>query len=163
MKKQAGDYGRFYALLNRLPHEGDREELKRDIVRQYTAGRTESLREMTGREYDAMCAGLADAIGETAREQQRRDCLRRRRSVCLRLMQQSGIDTTDWSRVNGFCNDPRIAGKPFAAITAEELGKLSVKLRAIQRAGGLRRRTEGHEPAEVPVVWLHAGSGLGEC
>ena len=48
------NYARFYVLLNRLP-TADRDELKATLVSQYTGGRTESLREMTNKEYDAMC------------------------------------------------------------------------------------------------------------
>ena len=52
------NYARFYVLLNRLPTTGDREELKAQLVSQFTGGRTESLREMTDREYDALCDEL---------------------------------------------------------------------------------------------------------
>ena len=58
---KARNYARFYTLLNRLPTT-DRDELKATLVSQYTGGRTESLREMTTKEYDAMC----DAMQQTA-------------------------------------------------------------------------------------------------
>ena len=51
------NYARFYILLNRLPTE-DKGELKASLVSQYTGGRTESLREMTVNEYDAMCEDM---------------------------------------------------------------------------------------------------------
>ena len=54
------NYARFYILLNRLPTE-DKDELKASLVSQYTGGRTESLREMTVNEYDAMCETLHGA------------------------------------------------------------------------------------------------------
>jgi hypothetical protein len=47
------------------------------------------------------------------------------------------LDTTDWNRVNEFCNNPRIAGKPFVQVSTAELEQLAIKLRAIQRKGGL--------------------------
>lgn len=53
------------------------------------------------------------------------------------MRQQLGIDTTDWNRVNEFCNNPRIAGKPFVQVSTAELEQLAIKLRAIQRKGGL--------------------------
>ena len=59
-----------------------------------------------------------------------------------RLMQQLGIDTTDWPRINAFCRDRRIAGKEFGALTLPELDVLALKLRAIQRSGGLNPRPE---------------------
>lgn len=122
-------YGRFWRAWNRLSHR-DSEEEKRLMVRNWTNGRTEHLSEMTQAEYDAACKELEAASGYD-RE------LKRRRSICLRLMQGLQIDTSDWQRVNDFCRNPRISGKPFGRLTTEELESLSVKLRAIARKGGL--------------------------
>lgn len=137
MAQEVTNFSRFYSAFNKLPFSGDREEFKKSIVLQYTWNRTDSLREMTAREYGACCSGLEKLSGQDEWRQKLREELRRRRSVCLKLMQQMGIDTTDWGRINEFCSSPRIAGKPFAEINIEELVQLSVKLRAIQRKGGL--------------------------
>lgn len=122
-------YGRFWRAWNRLSHR-DSEEEKRLMVQNWTNGRTEHLSEMTQAEYDAACKELEAASGYD-RE------LKRRRSICLRLMQDLQIDTSDWQRVNDFCRNPRISGKPFGRLSVEELESLSVKLRAIARKGGL--------------------------
>lgn len=122
-------YGRFWRAWNRLSHR-DSEEEKRLMVQNWTNGRTEHLSEMTQAEYDAACKELEAASGYD-RE------LKRRRSICLRLMQGLQIDTSDWQRVNDFCLNPRISGKPFGRLSVEELESLSVKLRAIARKGGL--------------------------
>lgn len=122
-------YGRFWRAWNRLSHR-DSEEEKRLMVQNWTNGRTEHLSEMTQAEYDSACKELEAASGYD-RE------LKRRRSICLRLMQGLQIDTSDWQRVNDFCRNPRISGKPFGRLTTEELESLSVKLRAIARKGGL--------------------------
>lgn len=123
------NYGRFWRAWNRLSHR-DSEEEKRLMVQNWTNGRTEHLSEMTQGEYDAACKELEAASGYD-RE------LKRRRSICLRLMQGLQIDTCDWQRVNDFCRNPRISGKPFGRLTTAELESLSVKLRAIARKGGL--------------------------
>lgn len=123
-------YGRFWRAWNRLSHR-DSEEEKRLMVQNWTNGRTEHLSEMTQAEYDAACKELEAASGYD-RE------LKRRRSICLRLMQVLQIDTSDWQRVNDFCCNSRISGKPFGRLTTAELESLSVKLRAIARKGGLR-------------------------
>ena len=125
-------YARFYVLLNRLPTT-DREELKANLVSQYTNGRTDSLKEMTNKEYDAMCDAMQEQdkcykAREIAREE-----LRRRRSAALHLLQKNGIDTTDWNRINQYCVNPRIAGKPFGKLTIDELDLLCIKLRMIIR------------------------------
>lgn len=126
------NYARFYVLLNRLPTT-DREELKAQLVSQFTGGRTESLREMTDKEYDALCDELQrQDANRRARELYRAE-LRRRRSAALHLMQKLGIDTTDWNRVDAYCLHPRLAGKEFRKLTADELDTLIIKLRIILR------------------------------
>ena len=144
MKQEVTNFARFYAVFNSLSYEGNREEFKRHIVRQYTMGRTDSLREMTRAEYDTACVGM-ERMGGQNRE------LKSKRSRCLKLMQQMGIDTTDWTRINAFCKDGRIAGKPFSRLNNEELDALSVKLRSIQRKGGLRKQ-QSHQQEETFVL-----------
>ena len=144
------NYAAFYALLQRLPGSYDRGRLKRDIVRQFTGGRTESLREMTRAEYNECCTALEQLTGQDEWRKKLREELRFRRSVCLKLMQKIGIDTTDWARVNDFCLNPRIAGKPFGRLDTEELEQLAVKLRSIERKGGLKvKETEKRQEHEV--------------
>lgn len=96
---------------------------------------------MTAREYDAMCASLEEQTGW-------KDKVRRKRSLCLKLMQQAGIDTTDWQRINDFCRHPKIAGKAFARLSMADLDTLQTKLRAIIRKGGLLKATAMPQPAE---------------
>ena len=122
------NYARFYTLLKKLPG-ADKETL----VEQYTNGRTTHLRETTQQEYNKMCRDMEQVAGYDEFVEGIRRQLRRKRSVCLKLMQQLGIDTTDWNRVNAFCEDTRIAGKAFRHISIDELEALAVKLRAIKR------------------------------
>ena len=117
MAQEVTNFARFYALFNKLPYQGDREEFKKQIVLQYTWNRTDSLKEMTAKEYEVCCTALEKLSGQDEWRQKLREELRRKRSVCLKLMQQLGIDTTDWNRVNEFCNNPRIAGKPFVQVS----------------------------------------------
>ena len=53
------------------------------------------------------------------------------RSSALHQLQKYGIDTTDWTKVNAFCQDARIAGKPFKDLNFDELAALTRKMRAI--------------------------------
>ena len=129
---QISNYHRFYASFNRLPCGGDREDLKETLVSSYTNGRTTSLREMTEAEYKIMCAALEQKVNPDARAlyiQERK----RRRSSALHQLQLYGVDTTDWNKVNAFCEQPRIAGKPFRDLDCEELEALTRKMRAIIR------------------------------
>ena len=134
------NYARFYTLLKLLPG-ADKETL----VAQYTDGRTTSLRETTRQEYDRMCRDMERETGYDEFVEGIRRQLRCRRSEVLKLMQQLGIDTTDWNRVDAFCEDVRIAGKAFRHISIDELEALAVKLRTIARKGGLKARPQQPE------------------
>ena len=136
------NYARFYTLLKKMPG-ADKETL----VEQYTNGRTTHLRETTAQEYDLMCRDMERLTGHDAQREALRQQLRRRRSEVLKLMQQLGIDTTDWNRVDRFCSDTRIAGKVFRHISIDELEALAVKLRTIARKGGLKAHPQQPEQA----------------
>lgn len=140
------NYARFYTLLKKMPG-ADKETL----VEQYTNGRTTHLRETTQQEYNKMCRDMEQVAGYDERMSDIRRELRRKRSVCLKLMQQLDIDTTDWNRVNAFCEDARIAGKAFRHISIDELEALAVKLRAIKRK---KEVSQGSSEARGTVVML---------
>lgn len=131
-------FARFYALLAKCPC-ADKESL----VLQFTDGRTASLREMTAGEYEEMCAALEEAAGP---DREQRERLRRLRSSALLRIGRLGISTVDnWDGIDAFCLSPRIAGKEFRKLTADELETLVRKLESILRKGGLRAAEE-HSP-----------------
>ena len=138
MAQQVNNFGRFYTAIRALNPIGDRDDVKKSIVFQYTNGRTDSLREMTRAEYDRCCEDIERKTGQ-------KDELRKERSKTLKLMQQMDVDTTDWGRVNLLCRDARIIGKDFYNITIEEHRELRRKLKSIERKGGIR-----HKPVEMP-------------
>ena len=138
MAQQVTNFGRFYTATRATSTTGDRDEAKRQIVWQYTNGRTDSLREMSRTEYDKCCEDLERKTGQ-------KDELRKERSATLKLMQKMGVDTTDWNRVNLLCRDTRIIGKDFYYITAQEHRELRRKLRSIERKGGIN-----HKPVSMP-------------
>lgn len=139
-------YSRFYALLRRLP--GDREETKRTLVARFTEGRTSSLRDMRIEEYEAMCRAIdAELVHPGVTEEEARAEIKRCRSAVLRRMQKLGVDTTDWSAVDAFCLSPRIAGKRFCQLSADELRALIPKIEAIRRKPRPEKRKEF-----VPII-----------
>lgn len=146
------NYARFYTLLKKMPG-ADKEML----VEQYTNGRTTHLRETTQQEYNKMCRDMEQVAGYDERMSDIRRELRRKRSVCLKLMQQLDIDTTDWDRVNAFCEDTRIAGKAFRHISIDELEALAVKLRAIKRKMEV---SQGSSEARGTVVMLSVNNSI---
>lgn len=127
------NFSRFYSLFNRLPCAGDREYLKKELVLEYTEGRTESLKEIKRGEYEALCKALEQQVGQNPVVNLYRQELKRKRSEVLHQMQLYGIDTSDWNVVNKFCENRRIAGKVFRMLDVEELEALYKKLRMMRK------------------------------
>ena len=129
MEQQVTNFARFYSILKRLPKIGGDEYLKKEMVSVATGGRTESLKEITRKEYDDLCNILEKRFPEKRNiyvEQRRK-----KRSSCLKLLQKIGVDTTSWTAINNYCKSPKIAGKVFADLDIDELQQLSLKLRMI--------------------------------
>lgn len=137
MAQEVKNFGRFFALLKKMPYEVEEDE-RHSMVVLATSGRTNSLREMTQAEYDEMCFQLEGRYRRGTMN------LRYRRSCALALLTDLGIGVrdgggTDWQRVNAFCRNARIAGKDFYLLTEAELRELERKLRSILRKGGIKK------------------------
>ena len=127
--QEVSNFARFYSIFKRVPKIGDNEYLKKEMVSVATGGRTESLKEITRKEYDDLCNLLEKRFPEKRNiyvEQRRK-----KRSSCLKLLQKIGVDTTNWTAIINYCKSPKIAGKVFADLDIEELQQLSLKLRMI--------------------------------
>lgn len=153
--KKGFNYGRFFSALKKvIEHSGeDASEYKNYIVGAYTDGRTIHVHEMSYKEYSAACGAMEAAAGIGYIEERRKA-----RSELLKQLQRMGIDTTDWNRINAFCEDKRIAGKPFGRMTAEELRKVAVKARSIQNKGGLKKPSAEEKVAALSVFILNNNS-----
>lgn len=165
MEQKVSNYARFYGILKqgyKFATAELGEDFKAGVVSQFTDGRTTSLREMTRREYDTMCDKLEEATGALLRSA--KEERRKLRSRCLKQMQRLGLDTTDWTRINAFCEDPRIAGKPFARLKGGELETLAVKLRTIGRKGGLKPKVkEAPKPKTETICMMPIGDTHPTC
>ena len=155
MVQPVKNYHRFYASFRKLPKHGSDEDVKEALIAQYTGGRTVHLHEMRPSEYTSLCKAIEDMMGYG-------DQRKRHRSICLHLMQELGIDTKDWQRINDFCQHPRICGKVFAMLDIPELEALEKKLRAIKRKGGLKeseeRRASIPNTSNQQIVFLNYGT-----
>ena len=124
-------YSRFYAICR---SKGiDTEQFKDVLVSEFTKGRTDSLKEMTEAEYDEMCDCLQNDRHLSGSGEAFLARRRKARSAVLTRIQKLGVDTTDFAKVNSFCQDKRIAGKPFGMLTPDELDALIPKLEAMLR------------------------------
>lgn len=119
--------GRLHGLYAK---KGISNEQKAAMLLDLTDGRTAHTNELTYKEaiylWGYLNGHTASLKPATSDEQ-----IKRRRSGCLKAMQKIGVDTTDWKRINAYCMDSRIAGKPFADITFEELVGFREKLENI--------------------------------
>lgn len=152
------NYARFYALLKKMPYAD-----KGTLVEQYTHGRTTHLHETTASEYRTMCDEMERVTGYAERRKALQAQLRKKRSACLRLMQQLGVNTTDWPTVDNFCRNPRVSGKRFAQLSEDELTTLQVKLRMIQKHGGLKSRTKAQPKTEQTTIYIPLGGDTAEA
>lgn len=125
------NYRRFYGALHRLNYAGDHDDLKVQLVLDYTGGRTPHLHEMREEEYKELCTHLEAKARLTESAKLLKAQLKKHRAICLCLMNEYGVNTADWSAVDKFCVQPKIAGKRFAWLKIDELDKLARKLRAI--------------------------------
>ena len=161
MAQQVTNFGRFYTAIRALNPIGDRDDVKKSIVYQYTNGRTDSLREMSRAEYNRCCEDLERKNGQNEE-------MRRERSATLKLMQKMGVDTTDWRRVNHLCENPRIMGKAFYLITTEEHRELRRKLHCIKQKGGFgmgrKAQAADAKPKNTSItIVIPSGSRLGQA
>ena len=153
MSKRKRNYSRFYALAK---EKGiDLEQYKEELVAQFTAGRTSSLREMTDAEYEDMCDCIQLGKPQGESSEAYRERRRKARSAVLNRLQRLGIDTADktFASVNEFCLNPRISGKPFGLLTIGELEALIPKLEAILRKPKREEVSPKNEEVESQVRW----------
>ena len=131
MGKTKRNYSRFYAIAK---SKGiDLALYKKDLVAQFTDGRTTSLKDMKEDEYTQMCDCLQYDRKRYETDADFQSRRRKARSAVLNRIQRLGIDTTDFSKVDNFCLDRRIAGKVFGSLTIDELNALVPKLEAMIR------------------------------
>ena len=143
------NYAEFYALFNKLP--GATDGLKEELVKQFTNGRTDSLREMSDKEYKALRASLRETQSQGMSAETHLKELKNRRSAVLLRLTKLGVDTTSWANINNYCLSPRIAGKVFAMLSIDELAALIPKLEKM-----LRKKKDGQPSAPIELVNLAA-------
>lgn len=137
----ADRYGRFFALLRQMPYAD-----KGVLVEQFTRGRTTHLHEMQRFEYDMMCNEMARVAGYDERKSEWHKEIKRYRSLALHLMGIWGVDTRDWSKVDFFCGQKRIAGKAFRLLTLDDLSLLCRKIRSMIRKREQKNSTKKENP-----------------
>lgn len=127
------NFALFYELARQACTGGalTTEEFKTMMVLQFTNNRTFHLREMTLAEYNAMCSAIVNQLKGNSQNQLLAGNLRKARGRVLGKLNEWGIDTKQYAKVDEFCLQKRIAGKRFVQLTTDELNKLYRKLTAM--------------------------------
>lgn len=118
----------FFELLEKLPGAE-----KESLVWQYSGMLTTSLREflrVMPEEYKRMIADLQVKINNQNKPLADAE-IKKLRSSILHRLQKHGVDTTSWTCVNIFLQQPRIAGKRLYEMTSPEMLSLIKKLESI--------------------------------
>ena len=149
------NYSRFYAVCK--AKGVDLELYKEDLISEFTHGRTTSLKEMRDAEYEEMCDCLQNDRRQSETSETYLARRRKARSAVLNRIQRLGIDTTDFSKVNEFCLNKRIAGKPFGMLSVDELDSLIPKLESMLRKPKPQR--EAKAPA-MPLYFFYRPNQL---
>jgi hypothetical protein len=127
MKTTKGVYARFFVLLHKM--KGAEKE---EIVWQYSGMRTGSLHEfheMDAAGYDKMIEDMQKTVNSFEKDLERETKMLR--SSILFKLQKYGVDTTNWTNVNRFLEQNRIAGKRLYEMNCEEMRALITKLGSI--------------------------------
>lgn len=155
MAKAKRNYSRFYAICKAKGI--DLEQFKEDLITEFTQGRSSSLKDMTDKEYEEMCDCLQSGRHYGQSGEDFNAMRRKARSAVLKRIQRLGVDTTDFSKVDGFCLNRRIAGKPFGMLSIEELEALVPKLEAMLRKPKSQRAVAVHSK---PMFLYYKPTGL---
>jgi len=130
MKTLANVHARFYGLIKLFPHL-----TKEDVVWQYSGMMTTSLStfyEKKPTAYFAMISELQTiANSMKTPEQLASDGIKKLRSAILHRLQKHGVNTTDWSKVNSFLENPRIAGKRLYNMSEADMRAFIPKMESI--------------------------------
>jgi hypothetical protein len=146
--KKIKNFSRFYALYAKAAGAD-----KEDLVRQFTDGRTGSLREMTPAEYNEMCNRL-QGNGHTDGM-----ALSRARGETLRAFSEIGITNVgnDYSEINRFCLQRSGFKKVFYDFTVEDLKALRRQIEAIKLKGRAKPKPKRHRALMlVPSTPIYA-------
>lgn len=124
MATNTRNYARFYALLKQMPGKVEKE----DLIWQFTGMRSISLKDMTGAEYDRMIEYMDGIVDQNQPDEKK---IKKLRSGILNRLQRHGVNTANWTDVNSFMLDPRIAGKALYQMSIDEMQRLIPRLEQI--------------------------------
>ncbi len=111
-----------------LGKAGIKDDLKKEMVYNFTNGRTESVRDLTPNELKKFCNELSNKCQSADQEL----IMKRMRSTVLDLATKTGIkEPNSWEKFNSWMKSTSILKKELHAYTLEELTALIKQFRGL--------------------------------
>lgn len=121
------------ALMTVLNKLGVDDDQRKDLIADYTNGRTSSARGLYGRELTELVTRLNGMLPETQGNAQRELLMKKKRSAVLSIATRVGIhNTADWKKFNNWMLQRSILKKPLHLYDIKELDDLLKQMYALQ-------------------------------
>lgn len=116
-------------VMSLLGKAGIKEELKKEMVYNFTNGRTQSVRDLNARELNLFYTQISNKTQSVDMEL----ALRKKRSVVLTLATATGIKAADsWDKFNAWMLKSSVFKKELHAYNYEELDALIRQFRGLK-------------------------------
>lgn len=125
-------YQRFFALLRRVGYDGDLEDVRREMVRGISDGRTDSLRDLSALEYRELCDRLERTLPSRPRIDKMDTERKKWERAVYAVMSSIGVDIRNRSAVRSFLSARTIGCTNLDALDAEEMRGLFLQLKKIE-------------------------------
>ena len=128
MNTKTSPHAKFFKLLQQIPN-ADKESL----VWIYSNEKTISLSELFQKNrnaYNEMLGAMEKTVNSMYNAEDKARLKKLRSGILFRL-QKHGVDTTDWSKVNAFMKQSRIAGKTLGEMSIAEMQDFIKKIESI--------------------------------
>lgn len=134
-------------LMTLLSKAGVNDEARREMIYNFTNGRSESVKDLNERELQLLCNELQSRFLSSDYEIQ----MRKKRSIVLTIATRTGIKSaTGWSEFNKWMLNSSIYKKELHAYNYEELDELIKQFRGLEGNYQKSARKTGTK------AWTHA-------
>lgn len=124
--KKTHNHSQFWTLFAQMPG-ADKEQLIWEASNMFTTSLTDFW-ENRPSDYKCMISKMKNAVSTAKKPNEN---IKLYRSGVLTRLQKYGVDTTNWTKVNAFLKQPKIAGKVIYELSIDELKLLIPKLESM--------------------------------
>lgn len=140
-------------IMTLLGKANIKDDLRREMVYNFTNGRTNSIKELTKKELTLFCDELESKTDATEVEL----LMRRKRSVVLTIATRTGIkEANGWTSFNSWMKSSSILKKELHAYDFDELDHLIKQFRALESNFNKSASKTGtkawHQATGIPTI-----------